>query len=319
MAPRERPLTTPGETAIGVLRRARAWLVDPYPMHAMVACRMILGGCLAGFYLVRLPDFGILYGPGSIAWLPLFRDYARSYWHPPLDPIVVFMVRHDLQGMTWVLFAALLLGAVCFSLGFLTRLAGTTALILHMTLGALNPEVGWGWTEVIVSLMVYTILAPSGRWYSVDAWLARRRARSGSACLAPAWPLRLMQINVCTMYAVAGWSRIDDPGWLEGKMLFDALTNMSYARFAVDWHPYREALRVLSWIVFALEPAATVLLWIRPLARWTALALIAMHVGLELLTNVDWWNYMMIGGLLTFLPPAWVKIALDWPSRGRPS
>ena len=180
-----------------------------------------------------------------------------------------------------------------------------------MTFGALNPEVGWGWTEVIVSLFAYTILAPSGRWYSIDALLARRRGRPAPPCLAPAWPLRLMQINVCTMYAIAGWSRIDDPGWLEGKMLFDALSNMSYARFAVDWHPYREILRVLSYVTFALEPAATVLLWIKPFARWIALALIAMHVGLEILTNVDWWNFMMDAGLLTFLPPEWVRAILD--------
>jgi vitamin K-dependent gamma-carboxylase-like protein len=276
-------------------------------MYGMVACRIILGGCLAGFYLVRLPQFGLLYGAGSIAWFPLFRDYARSEWHSPLDPLVVFLAQHDLQGLAWVLYAALLLGAVSFSLGFCTRLAGTIALLLHMTFWALNPDVGWGWTEVIVSLMAYTILAPTGRWYSIDAWLARQP----SPCEAPAWPMRLMQINVGTMYAVAGWSRIDDPGWLEGKMLYDALTNMWFARFAIDWHPYRNVLRVFSWGVFVLEPAASVLLWIQPLARWIALALIAMHLGLELLTNVEWWNYMMIAGLLNFLPPAWVRAGLE--------
>ena len=31
-----------------------------------------------------------------------------------------------------------------------------------------------------------------------------------------------------------------------------------------------------------------------------------MHVSLELLTNVGWWNYIMIGGLLCFLPVNWL-------------
>jgi hypothetical protein len=282
-------------------------------MYAMVANRMILGGSLLGFYLFRLPDFGTIYGAGSIAWFPLFRAFERVYWEPPLAPVPDWIARHGLQGYTWVLYAILLVSAVCFCAGFRTRAAGVTLLVLHKTFGAINAEVSWGWSEVITSLLLYTILAPSGRWYSVDAWLARRRGRAVSSpeCVAPAWPLRLMQINVCTMYAVAGFSRIDNPDWHQGKMLYDALSNMSYARLALDWRPFLPVLKILSWAVFLLEPAATLLLWIPPLARWTALALIAMHVGLELLTNVEWWNYMMIGGLLTFLPPAWVRAMLE--------
>jgi hypothetical protein len=120
-----------------------------------------------------------------------------------------------------------------------------------------------------------------------------------------------MQINICGMYAVAGWSRIDSPGWLEGKMMFEALTNTLFARFAIDWHAYRGLLVVPAYAVMILEPAASILLWIRPLAPWVALGLIAMHVGLELLTQVGMWNFLMIGGLLCFLSPAWSRNALE--------
>ena len=32
-----------------------------------------------------------------------------------------------------------------------------------------------------------------------------------------------------------------------------------------------------------------------------------MHLTLEILTNVGWWNYILVGGLLTFLPPQWMS------------
>jgi hypothetical protein len=57
--------------------------------------------------------------------------------------------------------------------------------------------------------------------------------------------------------------------------------------------------------VFLLEPLAAFLLFVPRVRTLCALALIAMHVILEVLTNVGWWNFIMIAGLLTFLPAPW--------------
>ena len=70
-------------------------------------------------------------------------------------------------------------------------------------------------------------------------------------------------------------------------------------------------------VVFLLEPLAPFLLWPRVTRRWFALALIAMHFGLEILTKVGFWNYLMVGMLLSFLPAAWLARLLrvrDGPS-----
>jgi hypothetical protein len=108
------------------------------------------------------------------------------------------------------------------------------------------------------------------------------------------------------MYFHAGFARIDDPGWLQADVLYEALAQTLFSRFDLDLHLWRPALTLLSRAVFLLEPAAAVLLW----APWTrtlcALALLSMHLVLELLTNVGWWNYVMLPGLLAFLPPAWL-------------
>ena len=108
------------------------------------------------------------------------------------------------------------------------------------------------------------------------------------------------------MYFHTGFARIDDPAWLQGQALFEALARTIFTRFTFDLHAWRVELVLLCYAVFVLEPAAVVLLWIPRIRTLCALALIAMHLTLEILTNVGWWNYILVGGLLAFLPPQWM-------------
>lgn len=51
-----------------------------------------------------------------------------------------------------------------------------------------------------------------------------------------------------------------------------------------------------------LEPNAAIGMWIPKVGVLLAYSLIAMHFGLELLNNIGWWSYIMVPGLLTFVP-----------------
>lgn len=79
-----------------------------------------------------------------------------------------------------------------------------------------------------------------------------------------------------------------------------------FTHFTIDLQPFVPVLQLLSYVVFLLKPAATILLWVPRTRTLCALLLLAMHVILEFTTNVGRWNYIMFGGLLTFLPPGWV-------------
>jgi hypothetical protein len=68
-------------------------------------------------------------------------------------------------------------------------------------------------------------------------------------------------------------------------------------------------LTFLSHLVFILELAAPILLWVPRLAV-VPYMLIAMHLGLEAVTNVGWWSFVMIGGLTSFLPAAHLEAVL---------
>jgi len=286
------------------------WLFDDRPMHAMVANRILLGFVLLANYVDRGLSYQLFYGADAMAWTPMYRNFVQAKWNPAFDPFVRWIANHDLQGSVWILFVVMLLAAFSFMVGFRTRTSGWLLIVLHGLFVAIHPDVNWGWAKVALSFLLFTVLARPGDYFSVDAWLKKRAGavtRPVAEWLGPAWPMRLVQINLCTMYAVAGLARLDHAGWLEGRMLMVALLNLTYARFNIDWLSLTWLAKLLSYAVFLLEPVAPITFWIRKLSVPTALSLIAMHAGLELLTNVGWWSYLMLTGLLCFLPPAWLR------------
>jgi hypothetical protein len=193
--------------------------------------------------------------------------------------------------------------AAAFALGAATRVTGPLAASLHLLFVTRNPYAFAGWAEWVVGPLFYVALAPVGRRLAVDAcWRARRGLPRASASAA-GWPLRLLQLHVCAMYLAAGWSRLDRGSWLSGEMVEIALTSATHGRLPGDWSALAPLLALATWVAMALELAAPVALWLPRLRRGVALALVLMHAGLELVTNVGWWGPVMIAGLCAFLLP----------------
>jgi len=199
----------------------RGWsqrFFGPQPQHGMVIARIGLGAIAVLSGLSKLPDVPRLFGRAGI---------AGAAWSAGGEGIVDLrtLLRLPLEqgppGSEWLLFAAMLVAALAFTLGAWTRPAGWTLLLLHACFYQRNEFAYVGsWATMYLPFLLYTLLAPSGRWCSVDAWRHARRGRPPPPdWLGPAIPVRLLQTNVCTLYAVAGWARLVDPGWLGGEMV----------------------------------------------------------------------------------------------------
>jgi hypothetical protein len=294
-------------------KRVESWFFGPVPVHVMVLNRFILGGVLFLHALSRLPEFGLLYGSPSGAWSVAYREFVSTFMAGDLSQLLLAIVSgleqlgpEPRQLLMVILYGSLLASSMAFLLGLFTRTTGCVAVALHLLFVSIHPLAHYGWARMIVPFALYVVLSRAGNYASIDAWRRRRRGQGSPASSSvPAWPMRLLQIHVVAMYFHTGFARIDDPGWLEGQALFEALARTIFTRFTFDLHAWRLELLLLTYGVFVLEPAAVVLLWIPRARTLCALALLAMHVTLEILTNVGWWNYVMIGGLLTFLPPPW--------------
>jgi len=289
-------------------RSVQGWLFDPQPVHAMVAGRIVFGGILFVCYAVRLPDAAMLYGAQGFAGPAFLQQLV------PSDTI--FQAAYEATGLDWaapgpvalsLLYALALACALCFAAGYRTRVTGCIVWGIHLYFYKLRlPLAYWGWPALMQGFMLYVLLSRAGHFFSVDAWLARRRtgapAPPVSAWLAPAWPMRLLQVHLCAMYAAVGWSRIHSSGWIAGHTVFTAVTTSLHSRLVIDWAPFKPLLAAGTWFTFVLEPAAVFGLWLPRIGALFAYALLAMHMGLELLTNVGWWSFTVVPGLLSFLP-----------------
>jgi hypothetical protein len=289
-------------------RAVQSWLFDPQPVHALVIGRIMFGTILFLCYAVRLPDALDLYGRDGLAGPEFIQTLV------PSDTI--FQAVYDALGLGWpapgavglaAIYCVMLLCAVSFAVGFRTRTSGALLWLLHLYFYKLRlPLAYWGWPALMQAFLLYVLLSRAGSFFSVDAWLERRSSGEAappvSAWMAPAWPLRLLQIHVCAMYATVGWSRIDSSGWIAGHTVFAAVTTALHSRLVIDWTPFQPVLTLATWFVFVLEPAAVFLLWVPRVGAFVAYALIAMHLGLELVTNVGWWGFAALPGVLAFVP-----------------
>ena len=302
-------MTAEGGPLPAWLRPLRRWLFDPVPMHSMVICRIGLGSVLFLAYLSRWPLIDPIYGPDGFAGHAYFERFADS--GPVGWPLVQLFdqLQHVSSGAAiWALYLALLASSLCFALGVWPRVSGTIALVLHTLFVGRNPAATWGWATMVKPLLLYTILASTGRQASLVTWM---RGVMGSRVVreewtASAWPLRLLQIHISCVF-LALWTRIDEASWLSGQILSVALTNRMWARLDIDWFPFFQYLEALGVVSLILELGAPIALWIKPIGKYWAVALMGMFATLVATTSVGWWDFVMLFALSVFLPSSWLQ------------
>src|SRR6476661_6443702 len=105
-----------------------------------------------------------------------------------------------------VVYLALLVSAPSLVLGWHTRVAGIVVFLGVTSLQRTDPYVFNSGDSLLRLLCLYVAIAPS------DAALALDARRRGSRTI-PAWPVRLIQLQVCVMYLAAVWAKLRGPAW----------------------------------------------------------------------------------------------------------
>ena len=261
----------------------------PVPSAPLALSRALLGLTMASAWAMALPWLDLFYGPeGMSQWL---RHGGHPHWIGGAWPIMV---------------GCIVVGSISFAAGFRTRLSAILLLVPHLLLIDDFRDWTWGWP--LTGPLFYGTLAlgGAGRAWSVDAWLASGRARGGWRGVeeVSGWGARLVLLTLSCVYLAAGWHRIDDPSWINGDIIWEALTGSTFSRWSwIDWNPFKPALRALSYVSWALEDLGVVLLLIPRVRPWWAVGLIGMHVGLELSATVGWWQPTLASALVVALWP----------------
>lgn len=161
-------------------------------------------------------------------------------------------------------------------------------------------------TTLLAWSMVWLALTPCGTSYSVDRWLALRRAERAGRPAPPEtgalWGLRLMSLQVAALYY---WTAVDKltVGFLSGERLQQMAMDYYTGSSEIGGGLVGALFVVVAWFTVATEFALAFGLFFRRTRRWLVPVGLVLHGGIHVLLGVQ-----------TFTPTMWLLYLAFFPA-----
>lgn len=279
---------------------SQAWLRFWFPTGTAVplaVCRVLLVPAWLLFLAVTLDDYSV-----PLTYDPARIDQALIRTVLLVVPVKVFHTEAFLRAVWLVANAAGVLATV----GLFTRSALLTLGLGYWVL------VGHQWsygelhhTEALYCIaFVLLALSPSGRCYSLDAWLGRRgrhpeRWGPDAPTDTATWALRLMQCLLGLAYFSAGSAKLLDGGlyWMNGATL-QQIVLTDYIRFGMPaglWLVQSFWLCVAGAVVtIAVETFFFVAVFVKRARKYLLAAGVVLHLGIYFTMAAPFFTWMVL-------------------------
>ena len=223
--------------------------------------------------------------------------------------------------MLWSVHGLALAVCLLFMLGLWTRVTSILTCLITLSYAHRAPEAMYGLDQINGFMSLYLAVAylgitPTGSTYSVDRWLASRRAMPSLPLTPPSITAniatRLIQVHMCVLYLFAGLSKLQGEAWWDGTALWGAVANLEYQSLDMLWlarHPW--LVNLMTHVTVVWEVTYIALIWGR-LTRPIVLALaIPVHLGICCFLGMMTFGSIMLIANLAFVSPALVRAILD--------
>lgn len=311
---------------VGV-RAASRWVDDVFDRPASVRALAVLRLVLGPVVLVHLWPFL----SGTLDGQTYDESFNTPWWgFVPEVPGAAQVV------LVW----AGALAAIALSLGWRTRFVAPITWVCVAGNLLLSQHHFRHNRAFLLFLLAAVALADSGRVLSLDA--RRRRRGSGGAVGAPGddvssvWALWLLRVLAASVYLASGFSKLVDPDWSGGLVLWDRAVRHQHLVHERVPEPLADAVvsvvttrwlhTITSPIAVAMELFIGIAIWFgrtRLAAIWVA---IFFHLSIELSASVEVFSLAAIAALAIWATPStrdrtvvvddatWVR-RLDWLAR----
>jgi hypothetical protein len=304
----------------------RFWFAPAAP-HTLALLRILGGAMLFYTHLVWGRDLLAFLGPH--AWVDretalllnreLSGGWAWSYLYYVESPALL-----------WTLHVIALVVFAMLTIGLLTRVTSILACII--TISYCHRLVGtqFGLDQVNALLATYLAIGPCGAVWSVDRWLACRRA--GQALPVPSSvtaniAVRLIQVHMCVIYLFGGISKMRGDTWWDGTAVWLALASYEYQSLDMTWlvqFPFVIALASHATVFW--ETFYCVLIWPRATRPIFLAMAVLVHGGIALCLGMVTFGLVMLIANIAFVPPEvtqWMLAPItrlfDRPQRSEPA
>jgi hypothetical protein len=225
---------------------------------------------------------------------------------------------------------AILVSMLLFTIGLWTRYTSILAWIGAMSYVQRASTTVFGLDTMMMIVLLYLMIGPSGAALSVDRWLQRRRERRAGLPPSETTPLvsanfsiRLLQVHFCIVYLAAGTSKLLGESWWSGTAPNMVVLNYSFAPFYLPGYSgFMHFLANHRWlweicmsvgVVYTLivEIGLPFLIWDR---RWRWLMIcgsVLLHTAIAVSMGLVTFSLIMLVMVLAFVPPEVVHLVLE--------
>ncbi len=200
-------------------------------------------------------------------------------------------------GSVYFLVALSCLAGLAIAIGFWTNAASACVFVTLTSLHHRNAAIFHG-GDVVLRLMSFLLMfAPASIGWSFDAWLDGRWGAAGDP-----WCLRLMQIQVSTIYFRTVYWKLQGQFWRNGTAAWYPVNCDSLIRFKLPsafMSPF--FIRTATWGTLIIESSLGSIIWIEECRPWVLGAGIFLHLQLELVMNLQLFGWTMIACLMLFI------------------
>lgn len=272
------------------VRPAQALAFAPEGPRPLAVVRIGLGAVLLDYFAMRWPYAVELYSQAGQP-MPLFPG---TWWEPPVPSAGLAIASHS----------ALLFVLLAVTVGWRTRMSLWMALVLSTWLGLLDaPGTFKKYSVIGLHFMLLLALSECGAIWSVDRFLSPGRGRF--IRLGAAWPRRLMQVFVCSIYWGAAMTKLRLPDFATGDLLMFSLLDDQWggSGWGLWLSTQPRLLTLLSMATVFFEIAFPLVVWTRLRPVMIAVAVV-FHIGIGTALYLSIFSPIMIVALASFLTEA---------------
>ena len=276
------------------------WFAPTSPLPLAVF-RILFGSLVLANGLLLAPEWLVWFGERGI--LSAETAHAIVVPGPRID---VFPWLPTGDGWTLLVLGAYLAAALALTLGLFTRTSAAILLVCLLSMHTRDPLILNSGDNLMRIATFILMFSPAGAALSLD----RRLGAAGAGALRPPplvvpWTLRLLQLQLATVYLATALLKSTGETWIDGTALYYAVRVEDFARFSIPYLPdHLGAIKLATWSTLALEFALGTLVWLRPLRYPVLAGGLLLHAGIGWAMTIPLFGLLMVILYVVFVDAA---------------
>ena len=298
-------MTSPWAGIVPAVAALDHWVRDPVDPRPLAWFRSWLGLLSLVNLWLLWPDMPMWLGNDGVLPAAVHRGLVGG------TRISIFMITGYSEAAIGIIRGLGIAGGLGLWLGIFPRCAAFCAWLAAVSYSYRNMDILHSGDNLIRIGSFFLIFARTGGVFSLSRSVRRwffSQASSGSQppdSLVPAWPQRILQVQLCILYLVAGIWKATGPTWRNGSAVGLVLQLGEFQRFPIpDFFLTPVMSQVMTYGTLAFELGFPLLVWIPSLRIPALLAGLAFHAGLDWVMNVQMFQWLVTAYYLLWLKPA---------------